>query len=48
MGARPYLEAYWRTSGRDLVDQTIELAAFRWVEDELEYASATGQLQLVA
>lgn len=48
IGARPYLEEYWRKSGRHLVDQTIEFAAFAWAEEDDEYESVSGQLELVA
>ncbi|WP_414936602.1 hypothetical protein [Amycolatopsis sp. cmx-11-51] len=45
IGARPYLEEYWRTSGRHLVDQTVEFAAFRWIDEDLEYKSVSGELE---
>ncbi|MER6663258.1 hypothetical protein ABT256_01815 [Amycolatopsis japonica] len=48
IGARPYLEEYWRTSGRHLVDQTVEFAAFRWIDEDLEYESVTGELESLA
>ncbi|WP_162834196.1 hypothetical protein [Amycolatopsis circi] len=48
VGARPYLEEYWRTSGRHLIDQTAEFAAFAWAEEGDEYQSVSGKLELVA
>jgi hypothetical protein len=48
IGPWPYLEGYWRTSGRDLVDQTIEFAACGWVHEDIEYENVSGQLELIA
>ncbi|MFB9687283.1 hypothetical protein [Amycolatopsis plumensis] len=48
IGARPYLEEYWRTSGCHLVDQTVEFAAPLSDEKDDEYRSVSGQLELVA
>ncbi|MEV5721181.1 hypothetical protein AB0L41_45570 [Amycolatopsis mediterranei] len=48
IGARPYLEEYWRTSGRHLVDQGAEITESRCVEKGDEYQSVSGQLELVA
>ncbi len=48
IGARPYLEEYWRTSGRHLVEQAVEITASLCVEKDDEYESVSGQLELVA
>ncbi|MFB9929215.1 hypothetical protein ACFORO_22905 [Amycolatopsis halotolerans] len=48
VGARPYLKYYWRTSGRHLIDQTAEFAVFAWAEQDGEYQSVSGKLELVA
>lgn len=48
IGARPYLEEYWRKSWRHLVDPTVEFAASLCVEKDEEYKSVSGQLELVA
>ncbi|WP_153036591.1 hypothetical protein [Amycolatopsis sp. YIM 10] len=48
IGARPYLEEYWRKSGRHPAEQTVEFAAFAWVDEDDEYERVSGQLELVA
>ncbi|MET8846598.1 hypothetical protein [Amycolatopsis sp. NPDC004625] len=48
IGARPYLDEYWRTSGRHMIDQTIEFAVIERLTEDDEYESVSGQLELVA
>jgi hypothetical protein len=44
VGARPYLEYFWR---KNVSDETTEFALFQW-KDGREYESVSGQLELVA
>lgn len=45
IGARPYLEYFWRVHGRGLVDDSVEFSMF-YLGDEHEYAGVSGQLEL--
>ncbi len=48
IGARPYLDEYWKESGCHPAEQTVEFAAVTWVDEDGEYQSVSGQLELVA